>query len=137
MNSSDSYLFVYGTLMRHIGHPMHRFLTTHTEYFCDGCFQGKLFQISWYPAVVPSSDPTDEVHGEVHRIRNESALFETLDDYEMCSLSDPASGEYIRQIARIRIPDGNTLDCHIYLYNRGLDQARHIPSGKFISMRGL
>ena len=136
IDSPDSYLFVYGTLMRRFEHPMHEFLMTHAEYLCDGSFQGKLYRISWYPAVVPSSNSADKVYGEVYRIRDTKILFKTLDNYEMCAPDDSTSGEYTRQIAGIRIANGETLGCHIYLYNWKLDEAQHIPSGKFTSMVG-
>ena len=128
---SASYLFVYGTLMRRFEHAMHEFLLRYADYHCDGCYRGKLYRISWYPAVISSDDPQDEVHGEIYYIRDEKPLFSTLDDYEVCSLTDPASGEYVREIASVKTNEGECLDCHIYLYNRSLQNAQLIPTGRF------
>ena len=130
---SASCLFVYGTLMRRFEHSMHEFLIQHTEYCCEGYYQGRLYRISWYPAVIPSGNPRDKVHGEVYRIRNESQLFPKLDEYEVCSPENPAAGEYVRKIAPIRTNDGGSIHCHIYLYNRSLHEARLIPTGRFES----
>jgi gamma-glutamylcyclotransferase (GGCT)/AIG2-like uncharacterized protein YtfP len=130
---SSSYLFVYGTLMKKLGHPMPRLLATHARYLCDGSYQGRLFRISWYPGVVPSDDPTDQVHGEIYRILDEHLLFEKLDEYEVSSLANPSHGEYIRTQASILDSNSVCVECQIYLYNRKVNDAQWIKSGAFVS----
>lgn len=126
----DSFLFVYGTLKRAINHPAHVLLTKDCEYVGEGCFHGRLYHVTDYPAAVVSDLTTEKVYGEVYRIVAENRLFEHLDNYEECSDTFPQPHEYKRLQVSIYI-DLRVIQAWAYVYNLDITELKPIMSGYY------
>ncbi len=131
LSSSSEYLFVYGSLKRSFKHAIHQHLVMYANFVDEGQFQGKLYQIDWYPGVMESPNPNDRVSGEVFRVNAPNILLPLLDQFEGYDPMRHGKGEYIRCIRPILTRDKVTLSCQIYLYNWPIKEAKLIPSGVF------
>ena len=108
-------LFVYGTLTTTADHPMGALLRRHASSV----------------GALPSPDPDDRVHGELHHIHNPEAVFGPLDDFEGCSPDWPEPHEYVRRTIEVILHDGTRHDAECYLYTWDVSTARPIPEGRF------
>lgn len=113
----SKYLFVYGTLKRDSGHPMHTKMTQYASYYCNAWIQGELVDLGGYPGLVQGKDTDKNTYGEVYNINNMKALFELLDDYEECSDQFPEPHEYIRLQKNVVTDKNSTVKAWVYLYN--------------------
>lgn len=137
-------IFVYGTLRRELGHPMHRVLAQHSRYAGKATFPGRMFELDGYPGVVP--DQAGRVLGEVYRFRAPQPLLTLLDRYEGCNNMGKVSRDagipgavpgnpedlYRREIHTITAEDGEALEAWIYLYNHPVQEQREIPDGDYL-----
>lgn len=113
--------------MKAFEHPMHLHLRTNTDYVGEATFQGKLYQVNWYPAVVSSMSTNDLVYGELYRVNNPEDLWPKLDKYEDAD----DGGEYHRSIVDV-MRDGKTpIKAWTYLFNREISCYPYILSGRF------
>lgn len=131
MLSTPEYLFVYGTLRQNSQHPMYVRLAQQADFVADAWFAGKLYQVTYYPCVIPSKSATDRVFGELYQLRN-LALLAALDDYEECSSKYPDPKEYYREKRLVHTANGDAIEAWIYLYNRSVRGLIQIPSGDFL-----
>jgi gamma-glutamylcyclotransferase (GGCT)/AIG2-like uncharacterized protein YtfP len=121
-------LFVYGSLLSWAGHPNGARLGREARHIKPATFQGRLFRVSWYPALIPSDDPEDLVHGELVTLRDAAGAFTWLDAYEGLDKND----EY-RRVERVVVSaDGARHAAWIYLYNWPVDPAARVMSGRWI-----
>jgi gamma-glutamylcyclotransferase (GGCT)/AIG2-like uncharacterized protein YtfP len=127
----SSYLFVYGTLRRDAQHPMADYLNQQAQWIGPASYQGTLYQVADYPAVVASSDPADTVYGEVYQLLT-AELWSVLDDYEQCSPSFPTPSEYQRLLQTVYLSSGEAISAWVYLYNRSISGLEVIESGDFL-----
>lgn len=125
-------LFVYGTLRRAAGHPMHRLLARHAERVGPARYAGRLYDLGPYPAVVPDRSAGAVVHGELYRMRQRDTLLPLLDRYEGCTEADGPGAEYRREAQPVERPDGTTAQAWVYLYNRPVAGRRLISSGDYL-----
>jgi gamma-glutamylcyclotransferase (GGCT)/AIG2-like uncharacterized protein YtfP len=124
------YLFVYGTLMRRIGHPKHALLSTHTTYIGEGWIQGRLYDIYSYPGAVASNETTDKVYGELYLVNN-PIIFNELDDYEECSSAFNEPHEYIRTKRPVFTNNDEETIAYCYLYNWPINHFTPIKNGQY------
>lgn len=129
----SNYLFVYGTLRRHHGHPMSRWLSQRADWIGAGYFQGKLFNLGEYPGIVKSNKASDRVLGDIYRIDHPKMILATLDRYEQCSIRDHRPHEYARSIEPVRLGKGKTLNAWVYLYNRPIKDLICITTGDYFA----
>ena len=135
-DSATPLLFVYGTLMSHADNEIASELATHAPKLGDATFCGKMFRVIRpdgtlaYPAVIPSDDPSDVVHGEVYQLSSPE-LFDLLDEYEACGSHSPQPHEYERKAMDVNITNGETAQAHIYLYALPTTDLQPIPNGVF------
>lgn len=125
------YLFVYGTLRRDAKHPIADCLKQQAKFIGSASYQGKLYKVADYPAVVASSNPADKVYGEVYQLLN-ADLWSTLDDYEECSPSFPPPTEYRRLLQTVYLANGEAISAWLYRYNRPVSNLEMIKSGDFL-----
>ncbi len=118
------YLFVYGTLIRRLRHPMHRRMLRYASYLCDAVAEGELFDLGAYPAMRPGAG---RVWGELYRIEDFTPLFRTLDRYE--------GSEYERRKIPVRCDGEERVDAWAYLYRHPLPPSRRIASGSYLAHR--
>ncbi|HSG51383.1 MAG TPA: gamma-glutamylcyclotransferase family protein [Rheinheimera sp.] len=129
----QSFLFVYGTLRRCANHPMHQLLEQTSRFIGMAHFQGKLYQVTHYPAVVASANPDEQVLGEVYQLLQPEQTLPQLDKYEECGADFPEPQEYRRELQPVRLENGDSLTAWVYLYNRDTRMLTPIPSGDFLS----
>lgn len=126
-------LFVYGTLRKGNSNPMALHLAHHAEYVTDGWFQGRMYQVSYYPGVVASDYDSHRVYGEVYRLEDSQLMLAVLDEYEECTTKHATPTEYQRSQTRIQTLDGGVLEpVWIYLYQWSLQGKALIESGDFM-----
>jgi gamma-glutamylcyclotransferase (GGCT)/AIG2-like uncharacterized protein YtfP len=126
-------VFVYGTLMRAFDHPMSRLLSDGADFLGDASCRGKLYMVQHYPGLLHSDDAADVVFGELFRLRNVSELMAALDDYESCGPGYEPPTLYLREIVPVTLGDGTLVGAWTYIYNRPVDEAKRIVSGKFLA----
>jgi gamma-glutamylcyclotransferase (GGCT)/AIG2-like uncharacterized protein YtfP len=104
-------LFAYGTLKdpRQVAAVVGRPVTCRV--IGCGTVCGILYDVGEYPALRPSDDRGDVVHGVLLEI-DDSALAE-FDAYEGID-----TGLYVRERCSVRLDDGTTAAAWIYFYNR-------------------
>ncbi|MGQ2966604.1 gamma-glutamylcyclotransferase family protein [Methylophilus sp.] len=128
-------LFVYGTLRKGNSNSMAEYLSTQAEFLTQGRFQGRMYQISYYPGVLASGNANEQVCGEVYRLHDAQATLSILDEYEECSSQDVQTAEYKRVTTRIDGLDGNVFEqVWIYLYQWPVTEQRVIKTGDFMQM---
>lgn len=124
------FLFVYGTLLDP-KNQVAKFLQSNAEFYADGYFHGKLYDLGKYPGAVESDNPEDKVYGTIFRVRNPETVFAVLDDYEEVGDQFPTPNEYTRKMIQVFTNNNETKICHIYLYNYPADSGNQIESGIF------
>jgi gamma-glutamylcyclotransferase (GGCT)/AIG2-like uncharacterized protein YtfP len=123
-------LFVYGTLMRASSHPLAQELMHRATFEGEARFNGRLYLVSHYPAVVPSDMPEEWVRGEVFVVSDPDFLV-TLDRYEECGPEDREPTEYRRLQQTVVTSSGESVEAWMYIYNRPVADLQRIASGQF------
>lgn len=78
---------------------------------------GLLYQIDWYPGLVPADTPGQWVEGDLYRMTAPESLLALLDDYEECSARFAHPQEYRREVAMVE-KTGLFHPAWTYFYNR-------------------
>lgn len=131
-NTPLSLLYVYGSLVSRIAHPMGERLRAEARLVGPATVQGRLYRVSWYPGVVLSEDAADRVHGEIYRLSNPAATLAWLDEYEAITpgtLGVAADDEYERQTVTVTRPDGSGHTAWMYVYRRDPTGVTRVASG--------
>jgi gamma-glutamylcyclotransferase (GGCT)/AIG2-like uncharacterized protein YtfP len=125
-------LFVYGTLMRGIDHPMARLLSANAYYLGEATCAGRLYLVQHYPGLVLSEDPTEVVFGELYRLHEHDALLREFDMYEACGEGFAEPTEYVRKMLPVTLGDGRAGEAWTYIYNWPVTNLPRIASGRFL-----
>jgi gamma-glutamylcyclotransferase (GGCT)/AIG2-like uncharacterized protein YtfP len=129
----SDYLFVYGTLLKDFESYMSKFLEKNSEFIGTGYFNGKLFEISWYPGAVLSSVPTDKVFGHIFKILNKEKTFQILDNYEGMRDTSEHSNEYKRELIDSYFDSNEPIKTWVYVYIRSIENLKLISSGNYLN----
>jgi len=128
-------LFTYGTLRRAAGNAAHRLLADSAELVGYGAVQGRLYQATGFPVLVP--DPQGvAVTGEVYRVFAPQAMFVRLDQYEGFDAASPDTSEFRRDLVSVTMNDGRTVTAWAYIYQRQLFDLQPIPHGDYAKYLG-
>lgn len=128
----SEYLFVYGTLLKDFESYMSKFLEKHSEFIGTGYFDGKLYEISWYPGAVLSTVSTEKVYGHIFKILNNKKTFQVLDDYEGIGQTTKHPNEYKRVLIDAYLDSKETIKTWVYIYNNSTENLKLIPSGNYL-----
>jgi gamma-glutamylcyclotransferase (GGCT)/AIG2-like uncharacterized protein YtfP len=128
----SNYLFVYGTLLKDFESYMSKFLNRNSEFIGSGYFNGRLYEISWYPGAVLSDVPSEKVYGHIFKIHNGEKAFKILDNYEGLGDTSEHSNEYKREIIEAYLHTGERQETWVYLYNQHTMGLKRIESGNFL-----
>jgi gamma-glutamylcyclotransferase (GGCT)/AIG2-like uncharacterized protein YtfP len=134
MSDATTHLFVYGSLMTSLAHPMGERLRAEATRIGPATFQGRLYRISWYPGVLDSADARDTVHGELYRLDQALHTLVWLDEYEGIHVgqsSVAAPDEYRRVERHVTLDEGSVVAAQIYLYSRLVDSTSRVTSGRW------
>lgn len=115
-------VFVYGTLMR--GKSRHQEMEDGCEFVCGGTTQGLLYHVSDYPGLVTGEGT---VGGELFRAVDMFEVIQRLDWIEGASGENPLFKRVIRKISTAQGEHW----AYSYNYNRGVEEAQLIDSGKW------
>lgn len=129
----SDYLFVYGTLLKDFESYMSKFLEKNSEFIGTGYFNGKLFEISWYPGAVLSSVPTDKVFGHIFKILNKEKTFQILDNYEGMRDTSEHPNEYKRELIDSYFDSNEPIKTWVYVYIRSIENLKLISSGNYLN----
>lgn len=127
----SDYLFIYGTLLSALNHPMHDVLKRYAELSAEVTLQAKLFDLGRYPGVVLSDNQKNRVKGEIYKISDCGKLFKVLDRYEGCSDEFPEPHQYLRRVVPVQADDDTKIDAWVYLFNWNSTGHRHIDLGDY------
>ncbi len=125
-------LFVYGTLRRDCPTGAHQKYLADAEFVCTANVRGKLYQVSYYPALVIDDTRPYTVKGEIYRLSGSWQLT-ALDAYEECSYPALPGQEYRRCLIQAEVGNGGLVNAWVYAYQRCLDNLPLIESGDFLN----
>lgn len=131
------HLFVYGTLLRRIGHPMHDTLVRWSVFTGRGRTRGTLYDLGEYPGLVPGGSGAAWVRGELYAFEFIQPLIGLLDRYEGCTSMDPAPHEFRRAPATVETEGGERCFAWMYRYEGSLAHARPILDGDYAKERTM
>jgi gamma-glutamylcyclotransferase (GGCT)/AIG2-like uncharacterized protein YtfP len=95
-----------------------------------GTIRGNLYDLGDYPgARVVGAEPGQRVSGELYRLRDPQLALRILDEYEEFSPLRPSKSLFVREILAVTLEDGRKKRAWAYLYNRGIANARLMPTG--------
>jgi gamma-glutamylcyclotransferase (GGCT)/AIG2-like uncharacterized protein YtfP len=126
-------LFVYGTLLSSVDHPMSRRLANEGELIDAATFNGRLYRVSWYPGLV-DGDAGDVVHGELHRLRDPEHSLTWLDEFEGVArgvTSVTEQDEYARVERAVRSGTGSHV-AWVYLYRGSVAALERVATGRWV-----
>lgn len=130
------HIFVYGSLRRVFGHPESEILAQNGTYLGEAYYSGELYEIEWYPGVIPSVDSGSRVTGDLYWIdRHPDEVLRRLDRYEGCSPEFPEPHLFKRRSAMVHLKDQTSITAWIYLYNRSVEGMNRIDSGDYLAWK--
>jgi gamma-glutamylcyclotransferase (GGCT)/AIG2-like uncharacterized protein YtfP len=134
------HLFVYGQLLdgNRNGRGTEQSARLRREATLVGAatMRGRLYDFGAFPGAVDSDADGDIVHGQVLLLGDPAATFQWLDAYEHCFAADPASSMYLRQVRPVTLGARESVTAWVYVYAQPCDGARHIASGRWLSVVG-
>lgn len=129
-----AYLFVYGTLLSVSPHPMARQLQERARFAGEARLAARLYDLGRFPGIQPARTADDWVHGELFDLGPEApATLRDMDAYERDESMPDALFE--RGEAAVVRPDGESAAAWVYWFRGAVDEARHIPSGRYYDPR--
>jgi gamma-glutamylcyclotransferase (GGCT)/AIG2-like uncharacterized protein YtfP len=128
---STRLLFVYGTLRRDCPSGAHQEYLGGAQFIATGRTRARLYRVSYYPALVPCSEP-HWVTGDLFQLPDVASLAR-IDRYECASPSDPLPHEYQRQQLMIELADGGSISAWCYIYQHSIEHLPLIASGDFLN----
>ena len=125
------YLFVYGTLQPGQAPEEIAAVVSKLQPVGTGSINGVLYDLGDFPAAVLDPSSRHTIHGKVFKLSKDPKVLKRLDEYEEF---DPGASEkslFIRVPCKVKMIDGRALNSWVYVYNRKLDSARVLKSGRF------
>ena len=127
-------LFVYGTLLEGLGHPMAKKLQEESYFLGLGFFWGWLYDLGEYPAAVFGKKGDAKVKGEIYRLQRPEKTLRWLDAYEGIGEGELEPCEYERKVVNVFLEkEGEWMESWVYLYALAYDQLFSIPGGDYYS----
>lgn len=116
-------LFVYGTLRKVYGHPLHDLIASHSVRSSEARVRGLLFDMGSYPGMTAGAGE-GFVHGELYEIDSEwPRIIAALDEYE--------GSEYRRELIEAELSSGERNAAWAYVLNVDTNGLRRIESGRY------
>ena len=141
MGKRKAEVFVYGTLKR--GHGLH-YALSEAQYLGDYIVQGEMYNLGAFPALVPTTDHTRFVHGELYLVDIDTlahldAVEGTPNLYRRktvmpvpCELAD--NGRRVQYIGSLESPYAG--QCEVYVFNRPTTNMPLIPATSSVDVEG-
>src|ERR1700728_1331924 len=100
MVETDTFLFVYGTLL-YERNPFGVLLKNTCSFYKKGRFNGKLFDLGEYPGAIYMPNIKQFVYGNIFTMNKPIETLKMLDDYEGFGEVQPQPNEFIRQLIEV------------------------------------
>jgi gamma-glutamylcyclotransferase (GGCT)/AIG2-like uncharacterized protein YtfP len=130
----NALLFVYGSLLSRVRHPMGTRLRCEARLIGEATIQGRLYSLGRYPGLVEAADGPYRVHGEVYDLKTAATSLVWLDAYEGIVPAKPDRSPYERLERPVRLASGETLAAWVYLYRRSVRSRRELPGGHWVPL---
>src|SRR5262245_52440017 len=127
----NAHLFVYGTLLAVVRHPMGERLRREARLVGPGAIQGRLYSLGRYPGLIEADDPHCLVHGEVYALDAPGVALQWLDAYEGIVPNRPALSPYARVERPVHMEAGEMLKAWVYLYCRSVREHPEVVGGRW------
>ena len=106
------------------------------DFVGPGTIRANLYDLGGYPgARVFGAEPEQRVGGELYRLRDPDRALKILDKYEEFFPLRPNKSLFVRELLPVTLEDGRKKRAWAYLYNRGIANARLIPTGRYRDTR--
>ncbi len=126
----ETYLFVYGTLLKGMPTRMAAHLQEAAAFIGEGNIPGILVDLGSYPGAVLIPGAESRIHGHVFRLFFPEKTIQELDRYEDIGEGPSHRAPYRREIAEVN-SGGAVLPCWVYVYNRDYAGLPVIPGGDY------
>ena len=127
----NPHLFVYGTFLSTVGHPMGDRLRQEARLIGEASIEGKLFSLGKYPGLIEAGGAGARVHGEVYALNSPAASLEWLDAYEGIAPGD--QNDYARVERLARLASGQEITAWVYVYLKPVAASNLVPDGRWIA----
>jgi gamma-glutamylcyclotransferase (GGCT)/AIG2-like uncharacterized protein YtfP len=125
-------LFVYGSLLSRIRHPMGTRLRRQARLIGEATIEGRLYSLGRYPGLVEAVDGPYRVHGEVYDLSTPASSLRWLDAYEGIVPGKPGLSPYERVERPLQLASGETLTAWVYLYRRSVSRRPEVVGGYWV-----
>ena len=125
----NALLFVYGSLLSRVRHPMGTRLRREARLIGEATIQGRLYSLGRYPGLVEAAGNPCRVYGEVYDLKATAASLMWLDAYEGIVAAKPDRSPYERVERPVRLASGETLTAWVYLYRRSVRTRPEVVGG--------
>jgi gamma-glutamylcyclotransferase (GGCT)/AIG2-like uncharacterized protein YtfP len=125
----NALLFVYGSLLSRVRHPMGTRLRREGRLIGEATIQGRLYSLGRYPGLVEAADSPYRVQGEVYDLKAAATSLKWLDAYEGIVPGKPDRSPYERVERPVRLASGETLNAWVYLYRRSVRTQPEVLGG--------
>src|ERR1700722_13508481 len=117
----SEYLFAYGTLQPGRAPAQIAHLAAKLRPVGEGFVRGVLYDLGGYPGAVPDENVKSRIAGTVMLLPEDESVLRQLDAYEGFDPRSPETSEYVRELRRVELLAGDSLECWIYIYKRETD----------------
>jgi gamma-glutamylcyclotransferase (GGCT)/AIG2-like uncharacterized protein YtfP len=128
----SAYLFVYGTLLPERAPYGVADAVRRLRYVGRASAQGRLYDLGEYPGAVLDAASRMKIMGRVFELPEGKDVLKSLDEYEGFDPQDKESSLFAREQAKIKLEDGPSLLCWVYVYNQDVGQAKLISDGDYL-----
>jgi gamma-glutamylcyclotransferase (GGCT)/AIG2-like uncharacterized protein YtfP len=126
-----THLFVYGSLLSAIGHPMGERLRREATLVGSASVSGRLYRVASYPGLVEKDAAKARVHGELYALANPTRTFTWLDAYEGIRPGNAGRNEYERVERVVRRAAGSEMMAWVYLYLGDPSRLEPVAGGRW------
>jgi gamma-glutamylcyclotransferase (GGCT)/AIG2-like uncharacterized protein YtfP len=125
----NALLFVYGSLLSRVRHPMGTRLRREARLVGEAAIQGRLYSLGRYPGLVEAADGPYRVHGEVYDLKRPPLTLQWLDAYEGIVPGKPEWSPYERVERPVHPASGEALTAWVYLYRKSVRARPEVLGG--------
>jgi len=125
----SQYLFAYGTLQLGLTPAQMAHVAAFLTPVAEGFGRGTLYDLGGYPGAVPDANAAGRIFGTVMQLPDDPGVLRQLDEYEGFDPRNPEESGYVRELRKIELASGGTVECWFYRYNWNPDGKPVIAGG--------
>jgi gamma-glutamylcyclotransferase (GGCT)/AIG2-like uncharacterized protein YtfP len=128
----NTLLFVYGSLLSRVRHPMGMRLRREARLVGEATIEGRLYSLGRYPGLVETAGDPCRVHGEVYDLKRPAPTLAWLDNYEGIVPGKHERSPYERVERPVRLASGARLTAWVFLYRKSVRSRSEVPGGYWV-----